>query len=114
MVFDPVEAGLKAGSPPGWRPHKALVLEHELLHAAAVGSLSHVEIASIVDAHPMRTKHLPGLVSAAAKFADDLQVGPPQDPDLMVGSIGHIQPLLLRVGRQDGYECRAGRERRGG
>src|SRR5215471_10132849 len=77
---------------------RLLLHEHELLHAPAGRRLAHVQVALIVDAHPVRAQHLANLPAAAAKLADDLEIRPPQDPHLVVGAVSDIEPSLLRIG----------------
>src|SRR5476651_1098736 len=77
---------------------RALFLERELLNAPPGRRFADVEIALVVDAHPVRTQHLSGLAPAAPELTDDLEIRAPQDPDLVIRAIGDIQPLLLRVG----------------
>src|SRR5689334_23612018 len=93
------------------RPSRTLLGNRKLLHAAPGRGFADVEISLRVDAHPVRPEHLADLPAAAAEFADDFQVGAPQDPDFMVGAVGDIQPLLLCVGREDRHECRTGGQR---
>ena len=82
-------------------------LRRESLHAPAGGRFADVEIALRIHAHAVRAQHLSELTAAAAELADDLEIAAPQDPDLVVGAVGHIEPLLIAIRRQHRNERRA-------
>src|SRR5262249_13214311 len=89
-------------------------LKGEFLHAPPGRRFADVEIALRVDGHPVWAQELSRLTSAAPELADDFEIGSPQDPDFMVRAVREVQPLLLRVRRQDDDERRAGGKCRGG
>src|SRR5687768_10021717 len=76
-----------------------LLSERELLDAAARRSLANVEVASAVNAHAMRPEHLPDMPSAVTERTDDLEVAAAQDPHLVIGPVGQVEPLLIGIGR---------------
>ena len=81
------------------RLSRARPLQREFLHAASGGRFADVEVALVVDAHPVRPQKLSDLPTAASELADDLEIRSPQHPDLVVGAVRHVKPLLRRVGR---------------
>src|SRR5262245_36364855 len=88
-------------------------LQRELLNPPSGRRLADVEIALRVDAHAVRSGELSHLAAAAAELADHLEIRSSEDPHLVVGAVSEIEPLLLRVRRQNDNEGGAGGERRG-
>ena len=70
----------------------------EALDPAAGGGFAHVNVAAGVDAHPVRAQELAELAPSAAELPHDLEVAAAQDPHLVVGAVGEVEPTLLRVG----------------
>lgn len=52
-------------------------LRREPLDAATGGRFTHVEVALRIDAHPVRSQHLPHLPAAMAKLPGDLEIAAP-------------------------------------
>src|SRR5688572_2873361 len=86
----------------------------EFLDAAARGGLADVDATAAVDAHAVRPQHLADMTSAVTEGADDFQVAAPQNPDLVIGAVGQVEPLLIVIRRQHRQERRARRARLGG
>jgi FtsP/CotA-like multicopper oxidase with cupredoxin domain len=105
------DAGHVEGPPTGVDRGSALLgarpLQHELLHAPAGRGLADVQVALAVDAHPVRAQELADLPAAPSEITDDFEIGPPENPHLVIRPVRQVQPLLLRVGRQHGHERRA-------